>query len=75
MAITRRRATDLRPARKCPHTPPCSAATDPGRLAAVIVGSDPGREWWLLCNGLTVFDSSGYLFALSHSDLDHRNAA
>jgi hypothetical protein len=75
MAITRRRPTNSRPARKCPYTPPCPVATDPSRLAAVIIGVDSDREWWLLCNGLTVFDSSGYLFALSRSDLEQQNAA
>ena len=75
MAITRRRPTDSRSTRKCPHTPPCPDATDPSQLAAVIIGVDPEREWWLLCNGLAVFDSSGYLFALSRSDLEHQNAA
>jgi len=75
MAMTRHYPTDLGPKRKCPHTPPCPAATDPSRLAAVIIGVDAGREWWLLCNGLTVFDSSGYLFALSRSDLEDQNAA
>jgi hypothetical protein len=75
MVAAQRRTPDSRPARKCPHTPPCPAANEPSRLAAVIVGVDPEREWWLLCNGLTVFDGSGYLFVLSRSDLDHRHAA
>jgi hypothetical protein len=28
-----------------------------------------------LCNGLVVFDDTGYLVALGRSDLDGRNAA
>jgi Family of unknown function (DUF5999) len=60
---------------RCPHTPTCPSATEPTRLAAVIVGADSERNWWLLCNGVTVFDSSGLLFTLSSSDLDHRSAA
>jgi hypothetical protein len=78
MTTTRRRieaAPATRPARRCPHSPTCPAATEPTRIAAVIVGADSERSWLLLCNGITVFDSSGLLFALSRSDLAHRSAA
>ena len=63
------------PTRECSHTPTCPAATEPGRLAAVIIGADPERRWWLLCNGLVVFDDTGYLVTLGRSDLTRRNAA
>jgi hypothetical protein len=73
--ISSEAAPAARSARRCPHTPACPAATEPTRLAAIIVGGDSDTGWWLLCNGITVFDGSGLLCVLSRSDLDHRNAA
>jgi hypothetical protein len=57
-----------RPARRCPHTPTCPASSDPNRLAAVIVAAHPEQGWYLLCNGVVLFDDSGYLSALADID-------
>jgi hypothetical protein len=69
MAITTasRRQRTTSKAATCRHDPPCPAATQPGRLAAVIIARHPEQGWHLLCNGIVVFDDSGYLLALSCS--------
>jgi Family of unknown function (DUF5999) len=69
-----RSAPAAHPLRHCPHTPPCPAATEPGRLAAVIVAAHPEQGWHLLCNGVVVFDDTGYLLTLGRSDPEHHRA-
>lgn len=58
-------AAPSKPAHTCTHAPPCPAATQPGRLAAIIIAAHPEQGWNLLCNGLVVFDDTGYLSILS----------
>jgi hypothetical protein len=76
MAVTtppsRRRQRATSRAATCRHDPPCPAATPPGRLAAVIIAAHPEQGWHLLCNGIVVFDDSGYLLALRSSPEHHR---
>ena len=62
-----------RAGRRCPHTPVCPAAGDRNRTAAVIVAAHPEQGWYLLCNGVIIFDDSGYLSALA--DVDPERAA
>ena len=45
----------------CQHQPPCPAASQPDRLAAVVVRAHPDQGWSLLCNGVVVFDDGGCL--------------
>jgi Family of unknown function (DUF5999) len=68
--ITRRQEDGSAFARRCPHTPACPAATEPGRLSAVIVAAHPEQGWHLLCNGIAVFDDTGYLLVLNGPPLD-----
>jgi len=69
MVTARRNRSDVtRAARRCPHTPPCPAAGQPGQLAAIIIAAHPEQGWHLLCNGIVVFDDTGYLLALNGPD-------
>ena len=68
---SRRRQRATSRAATCRHDPPCSAATQPGRLAAVIIAAHPEQGWHLLCNEIVVFDDSGYLLALNNFGPEH----
>ena len=65
----RQRATSR--AATCRHDPLCPAATQPGRLAAVIVAAHPEQGWHLLCKLFVLFEDSGYLLALICSSPEH----
>jgi hypothetical protein len=45
----------------CDHQPPCPPGTDPSGLHAQIVASHPEQGWYLLCNGVVLFDDGGAL--------------
>ncbi len=45
----------------CLHEPPCPAADDVDRDAALVVASHPEQGWSLLCNGVVFFDDTGEL--------------
>lgn len=45
----------------CPHTPPCPSASQPDRLAAVVIANHPEQGWSLLCNGIIAFEDGGTL--------------
>ncbi|MFD6921828.1 DUF5999 family protein [Streptomyces sp. NPDC059944] len=45
----------------CPHTPACPESNSSDQEAAKIVASHPEQGWYLLCNGLFVFDDTGEL--------------
>jgi Family of unknown function (DUF5999) len=50
----------------CDHYPPCPPGTDPNGLHARILASHPEQGWYLLCNGVVLFDDGGALL------VDHR---
>jgi len=43
------------------HTPLCPPGTDVEGLRAEIVVGRPDQGWYLLCNGVLVFDDGGTL--------------
>ncbi|GGQ17524.1 DUF5999 family protein [Streptosporangium pseudovulgare] len=45
----------------CEHQPHCPPVHAPDRGAAHLVAFHPEQGWWLLCNGLVVFDDAGEL--------------
>jgi len=47
----------------CDHQPPCPPGTDPSGLRAQIVAAHPEQGWYLLCNGVVLFDDGGALLA------------
>jgi Family of unknown function (DUF5999) len=47
----------------CEHQPPCPSGTELGGLRARIVASHPEQGWYLLCNGVLLFDDGGALLA------------
>ena len=53
----------------CTHTPPCPSATAPDHDAARVVSSHPEQGWYLLCNGIVLFDDGGMMLP------DHRVVA
>jgi Family of unknown function (DUF5999) len=53
------RRSTARNGNRCPHVPPCPAASAPDHRAARIVASHPEQGWNLLCNGVVAFDDYG----------------
>jgi hypothetical protein len=47
----------------CDHQPPCPSGTDLDGLHAQIVTGRPEQGWYLLCNGVVLFDDGGALLA------------
>ncbi|MFD7896945.1 DUF5999 family protein [Streptomyces sp. NPDC059743] len=45
----------------CQHKPECPGADCPDRQAAQAVSGHPERGWWLLCNGVLLFEDTGVL--------------
>lgn len=45
----------------CQHEPQCPAAADPRGQRAEIVVSHPEQGWYLLCNGIVLFDDGGLM--------------
>jgi hypothetical protein len=45
--------------RWCLHRPACPPATGADRLAALVVAAHPEQGWYLLCNGVILFDDTG----------------
>jgi hypothetical protein len=45
----------------CDHFPPCPPTTAPDRDAARTVAAHPEQGWSLLCNGVVLFEDTGYL--------------
>ena len=43
----------------CMHSPACPPADAPDRDAARILASHPEQGWYLLCNGVILFDDGG----------------
>ncbi|WP_198680639.1 DUF5999 family protein [Lentzea terrae] len=53
----------------CQHEPQCPAAADPRGPWAEIVVAHPEQGWYLLCNGIVLFDDGGMMLP------DHRVVA
>jgi Family of unknown function (DUF5999) len=51
----------------CEHQPPCPSAKNPDRLAAMVVRDHAEQGWYLLCNGIVLFDDGGCLFPDGHA--------
>jgi hypothetical protein len=62
-------------ARLCPHSPPCPGPSAPDRLAAHTIVSHPEQGWSLLCNGIVIFDDTGYLLPEGTAETPHWAAA
>jgi hypothetical protein len=45
----------------CRHVPPCPEPESMDRDAARIVARHPEQGWYLLCNGVIIFDDTGEL--------------
>lgn len=45
----------------CQHTPSCPGRDDVDAIAAAIVSDHCEQGWYLLCNGLILFDDGGCL--------------
>lgn len=43
----------------CDHQPSCPSGTDQNGVRARIVAGHPEQGWYLLCNGVVLFDDSG----------------
>jgi len=56
----------------CPHRPPCPDAYAPDRDAAHIRVGHPEQGWWLLCNGVVMFDNTGELLPDGRAVGPHR---
>jgi len=57
---------------QCPHRPPCPDAYAPDRDAAHIRVGHPEQGWWLLCNGVVMFDDTGELLPDGRAVGPHR---
>lgn len=64
---------DVRPTQPCPHRPPCPDAYAPDRDAAHIRVGHPEQGWWLLCNGVVIFDDTGELLPGGRAISPHRS--
>lgn len=45
----------------CQHSPKCPACDAPDATAAVIVANHCEQGWFLLCNGVVLFDDGGII--------------
>ncbi|MET7296965.1 DUF5999 family protein [Streptomyces griseoloalbus] len=45
----------------CEHSPPCPPAHAADHLAASVLVKPPGAGWSVLCNGVILFEDTGYL--------------
>ena len=45
----------------CPHRPRCPSQDAPDARAAAIVSDHCEQGWFLLCNGIVLFDDGGCL--------------
>ncbi|WP_221477133.1 DUF5999 family protein [Streptomyces zagrosensis] len=59
----------------CQHQPECPAARCPDGQAARSVASHPEQGWWLLCNGILLFEDTGSLLPDGRVTAPHRPAA
>jgi hypothetical protein len=63
----------VRPAQPCSHRPPCPDAYAPDRDSAQILVGHPEQGWWLLCNGVVIFDDTGELLPSGRAIAPHRS--
>jgi hypothetical protein len=52
----------------CDHQPPCPSGTEALGVHARMVACHPEQGWYLLCNGVVLFDDGGAMLA-DHSIL------
>ncbi|MFD8727674.1 DUF5999 family protein [Streptomyces sp. NPDC059611] len=45
----------------CEHSPPCPPASASDHLSACVHNAHPAAGWSMLCNGLILFEDTGYL--------------
>ena len=45
----------------CQHRPECPGARCPDGQAARSVAGHPEQGWWLLCNGIVIFEDTGQI--------------
>lgn len=46
---------------RCPHSPRCPASDAADAAAARLVADHGEQGWFLLCNGIIMFDDGGWL--------------
>jgi hypothetical protein len=51
----------------CEHQPPCPPGSGPNGLQAQIVADHSEQGWYLLCNGVLLFDDGGALLTDSRA--------
>ncbi|QCX82346.1 hypothetical protein C9F11_43840 (plasmid) [Streptomyces sp. YIM 121038] len=51
----------------CRHSPQCPPATARDREAARIIANHTEQGWYLLCNGILLFDDTGELLPNGHT--------
>jgi len=59
----------------CQHEPTCPSAHAADREAARITAAHPEQGWYLLCNGVIVFDDTGELLPDGSTVEPHRGPA
>ena len=57
---------------KCNHVPACPVADALDHEAAAIVSGHPEQGWFLLCNGVVIFDDTGHLLPNGRAVAPHR---
>jgi hypothetical protein len=45
----------------CCHQPACPSADASDRQAAVVLRTNPEQGWSLLCNGIILFEDTGFI--------------
>jgi hypothetical protein len=55
----------------CHHRPQCPTAEANDHAAARVVSSHPEQGWYLLCNGVVIFDDTGELAPDGHTTEPH----
>src|SRR3954451_21754926 len=61
------RVISLQERRMCQHLPTCPTSTAPDREAAKVVSSHPEQGWRLQCNGVILFEDTGYILPVCSS--------
>jgi hypothetical protein len=51
----------------CEHNPRCPSADAPDARTAHVRTSHPEQGWYLLCNGVVLFDDGGAIYPDGHA--------